>query len=798
MSMVQQFAFAWRRLARRPVSAAGIVLTLTLGIGIAVGMFSVLYHVVLQALPYPDGGRVVVIHSTNPETGVVRGQLTPVEAVEGLETVAGFEHTAYFLWHAFTYVGDGAPRNITSLHVSGDYFAVFGLPAALGRTLTPADVANRRDVIVLSHAAWMSLTGGDPDVIGATIDFRGARPEVVGVLPEAFAHPAPGQMIFTPINAAALAQDATVYRNARYMHAVGRISRDAAPDRAYEGLLARQAGVRDAHSLPDQGWRLTFTRLIDDTVGNVRSTLYALFAVAALVLLIACANTASLVSIRLEQRSSELAVRRALGASRGRIVADVALELAILASLAAAGGVLLAHAMIGVLTPLASGNLPRASAIAVDGAALGFAAAAALASVLLSGTAPLVRALRTGPVENLRGGTSREVRGGVRIAWPPVVGIGLSTLALVAALALVASLLRLSSVDPGFRTEGITALQLFRSDSAEVPRFVAQAREALEAVPGVREVAAVSSAPLSVVGRFAVDVVIQGRDQVEPIQANSRGATAGYHRFMGTPIVRGRDILDADLDGGPGLVVINETFARQVFGAEDPIGQVLMLPFGHGVRIPAEVVGVAADTRNAGLRVPTEPELVVPLSQFPTAGVTLLIDAAVAPPGWTRTLQDAVRSIDPDQAFFRSFTMQAELDKQLGDARFFATATGWFAVFALLLGAAGINAVVAAMQRRRAREIGLRMVLGASPREAARLVIGNALQIVALGVGLGALVALPAMNWLQGQLFGISTAAMGALFVATAGVLLAAGLLAAGWPAWRASRVAPMHALRYE
>lgn len=798
MRLLQEALWTLRRLARRPMSAAGIILTLALGIGISVGMFSVLYGVVLQALPYPDGNDIVIVHSANPETGVARGQLTPAEAIEGLASVSGFAHAAYYHWGAYTYTADGAARNITSLHVSADYFRVFGVNAVLGRTLNDSDVAERREVIVLSHAAWMNLTGGDPQAIGNSITFKDAQFELVGVMPEEFAHPGSGQVIYRPIDTAALSQNVMAYPHARYINGIGRLAAGVPGELALDGLARHLAAVNETHGLPDRGWRLVHTRLVDDTIGQVRKIVFALFAVSLFVLLISCANTASLVSLRLQHRHAELAVRRALGASTSRVLADVGLELGALGAMAAVTGMMLAHALIGGLQPLAIGSLPRAANIGLDGTALIFAMLVTVLSVLLSGALPIWRALRAGPAANLGAGAARDIKGGAQIAWLPVAGVGLSTLALVMALTLVTSLVRLGSVDPGYRVERITGLQLFRPNNDEVPQFVAQATEALEAVPGVRKVAAVSAAPLSLVGSLNVDVAVRGRELTEPLQAIARRATPGYHQFIGTPLLHGRDISETDAAGAPGVVVINETLARRVFGTANPLGATLLLPLGSGERVPVEVVGIVADVRNAGLRAPPEPELVVPLAQLPWAGVTLLVDAAIEPANWVRTLQEVIWAIDGEQAIFRSFTFESEIESQLREAKFFATATGWFAVFALLLGAAGVNAVIAAMQRKRRREIGLRMALGAAPGHAARLVLGSAAKIVALGLFIGGALAYPGFGWLQRQLFGLGPEAFWSLLGLTAAVLLAAGLAAACWPAWRAARVAPMEVLRHE
>lgn len=799
MIMIQELVWAARRILRRPMSAVGIVTTLTLGIGVSVGMFSVLYGVVLKSLPYPHGDRVAVIHSQNLERDVARGSLTPIEALEGLAVTPGLERAAAYYWGGYTFLGDDRPRELSALFVTADYFSVFGTAAAMGRTLDAADVEGFRDVVVLNHGAWMELTGGDPDVVGRSLRFAEGDAdvsyEVVGVMPPSFQHPVGRSVIFRPIAQPNLQANQGAWLYARFISALGRLAPDATPALVEQALDARLLAVNEAHGVLDRGWRAGVVTLLDDMVGDVRNTLFALFAVTLLVLLIACANTASLVSIRLDQRSAELAVRRVLGASGPRVTLDVAMELCLLVAAATGAGLLLAYGMIEFLKPLAADSLPRAGEIMLDGRVMAFAAIAAVISVFLSGAMPMWRAARVRPAEGLRGAGGREVRGSRLVAPLPVLGVGLSTIALVTALALTMSLVRLGGVDPGFRTEGITALQLWRG---EVPQFVERVSGELLAIPGVRGVNAVSAAPLSAMGSFSTDVAVRGRDEIEPTQASLRRAMPELHRFLGIPMVRGRDISPLDTAGAPNVVVINETLARRVFGDADPVGEVLLLPLGDGPRIPFEIVGVSADTKNAGLRVPTEPEMMVAINQTPWAGVTLLVDSAVTPPGWIETLQQAVWAVDPQQALSRSYFLEDDLAAQLAEARFFAAATGWFAVFALLLGAAGVNAVVAAMQRRRTREIGLRLALGAAPAQAARLVVGNAARIMGIGLSLGLIVAVPAMGWLQGQLFGVSAATLWGLFTLTVVVLLAAGFAAAAWPAWRASRVAPMEALRYE
>jgi putative ABC transport system permease protein len=796
MNLPQELAWALRRVARRPASAAGIVITLTLGIAISVGMFSVLNGVVLRALPYPDAERIAVLHGENVEQNVPRASLTAAEAAEIVAGVPGFEHTAVYAWGGLVF--ESEPRRpVTTMFVSSNFFSVFGVPPLLGRTFVEADFTEQRPVIVLTHAAWIDLTGGDPAAIGRALPFENGALEVIGVLPASFAYLRQARA-YRPLPPATLNPRNSWYLTSRYLPAVARLADGVSSTVADQGLAARLAALRAEHGLADQGWRLRHMPLIDDVVGNVREVLYALFAVALLVLLIACATAACLVSIRLDQRQAELAVRRTLGATHARVAFEVTIELASLATLAAVGGVLLANLIVELVRPLAAGSLPRTDAIAIDGATLLFGAGAAIGSIVLAGIAPLVRALHRTPLHGLRIGASREVHGGRRTALLPAVGVGLAATATVLALALAMSLMRLGQVEPGFRTENIAAFQVFQNDAMpETPQFVERALPELRAAPGVRDAVAVSATPSYVVGSVDADVEVPGSDSREPLKGRMLSASPRYHDFLRIPIVKGRGIEDRDTAVAPAAVVVNEALARRAFGGADPIGRELVITV-IGERKSYEVVGVAADTRNAGLRAPTEPELVVSVFQQPFQAITLLVDFDPTIAGSMRTLEQAVERARPLRPTNRSFLLSDDIEAQLRQPRFFAAATGWFAALALALGAAGVNAVVAALQRRRTREIGLRLALGAAPRNAAALIVGNALRMIALGLAIGALLGAPALRWLEGALFGVGAGAYWGLFGVTALVLILAGLLAAGWPAWRAARTAPIEALRYE
>ena len=540
--------------------------------------------------------------------------------------------------------------------------------------------------------------------------------------------------------------------------------------------------------------RFAYVGLLDELVGGMRTVLFGLFAVSMLVLLIACSTAASLVAIRFGQRGAELGLHRALGASNVRIATDLARELVLLAAAASAGGVLVAHAVLAALRPLASETLPRTEGIAIDAATLWFAAAAAAATVLLTGAASL-SALRNDPGRRLRPGARQLVEGGRKPAVLPIAAVGMASVALAAALALSVSLAELRNVPTGFRTQSVVALSLafFERPPAEMYQRLDRVLERIRGVPGVADAAAAPGAPTSL-GLLRAGA--RARSDGERINAVFQPATESYHRLLGIAIRHGRDITAADVEGTQRVAVVNETLARTMFGDADPLGQTLVLVTGTD---PVVIVGVAADRSNAGLRAPTDPEVVAPLHQWGSPPSTLLVRwENEPPPTWRTLLREVVNEADPGQLVIGGFTLTDELNAQTRALRLFAFATNAFAAFALLLCAFGINAVIAAMQQRRAREIGLRMALGATPRQASALVLATAARIVAPGAMVAALLAVPLFRWLRPQLFAVEGTSLMLLFAVAVLVSAAAALTAALLPARRAARIAPMEALRYE
>ena len=788
---MHEWARAIRRLRRRPASAAAIITTVALGIGISAGMFSVLHGVVLRALPYPDADRLVRIYSEVPSRGPARGGLTRAE-VEGLRDLPGFERTAYYVNEPpYVFTGGDLARRVGVVRVSADYFPLFGVPAAFGRPFVSADFEQPRPVIVLSHDAWMDLTGGDPSAVGRTLRFAEATVEVVGVLPPSFKEGTGDAFVYLPFLASDL--DAPRFRfGRREIVAIGRLAAGTTRATALGALATRMAAVDSEGRTSDV--RFAFVGLLDELVAGVRAMLSGLFTDSLLVMLIACSTEASLVAIRFGQRGAELGLHRALGASNLRIATDLARELVLLAAAACVGGVLIANVVLAALRPLVADTLPRAEGIAIDATTLVFAVVAAAATVLLTGAASL-SALRHDPGRRLRPGARQLVEGGRKPALFPMIAVGMASVALAAALALSVSLAQLRSVQVGYRTQNVVALSLAIGSRppAEMYQDLDRVLERLNAVPGVVDAAAAFGAPTSLVlpragARF--------RPDGERTNVVFQVAMEDYHRLLGIAIRAGRDLMATDVEGTQRVAVVNETLARTMFGDTDPLGQQLILVTGTE---PVVIVGVSADRNNAGLRAPPDPEIIVPLRQWSSPPSTLLVRwENEPPPTWRRLLGDVVNDTDPQQLVVAGGTLTDELNEQTRALRLFAFATNAFAALALLLCGFGINAVVAAMQQRRAREIGLRMALGATPRQASALVLATAARIAALGLVVAALLAVPIFRWLRPQFFDVSEPSLWLLFAVAVLVSAAAALLAALSPARRAARIAPMEALRYE
>lgn len=786
-----------RRLLASPGYSVGVLVTLTLGLALSVGMYTVLNGVILKGLPYPESERIVEIGGTNARENESDGALTAAEAF-ALADAAAFEHAGWSLWGGATVLEAERPREITTNYVSAGFFPALGMPAQLGRWLDAEDMGPNSRAVVLSDLEWQRLTDRDPDVIGKELKLASETVTVVGVMPPEFAYPSRVVGLWRAVDTEWYTRDPDAFVNARYLIAVGRLTAGVDAGRATLALDALSARLRDTYGLADDGWRMRTTGLLDVTAGDVRGVLASVFVVSLVVLAIACANAAGLLAARLAARERELAIVQALGATSGRVWRGVLFELLLLAAFASLAALFLLFLGLEAFRATADGILPRADDVSVDPTVLAFAVLLALLCPLLVAV-PFGLRLKKRMAGNLQVG-GRRTDGTPRSALHalPVMGLSLATAALIAGAAVLLSLGQLRKVDPGFHPRDLYAVQVFHQGGPdEWRRFVREVLARMSAEPDVDEVALTTISPLAPGGKYSVNVQVPGHDQPEAWQAVVQRVSPGYLNVIGQPLVLGRDLLPTDDETALKVATVSETFARRVFGSIDVVDRTVALPLGEGPRVQFRIVGVTADIRNAAIRRPGEPEILVPFMQSPWVGITFLARAPQAGDDLLTRLQEAVWAVDPEEAITRASIVQEDLEAQLAQTIFFTRVLGGFALLALTLAAFGTYSVIAFLQRRQTREIGVRLALGAEPLDVARgVLMHGATLAVAAGIA-GSLAAIAVLRLLGSQLFGVGAASPVLYVLGVGGVVLAA-LLASVAPAWRAARVQPMAALRYE
>lgn len=789
---------ATRKLMNSPGFTLAMLLMLGLGVALSVTMFSVVRNVLLAGLPFPEGDRIVVVEAASAANAIENGDLTGAEAAQLAQPDGPFEHFGYYNWGGLTVYDGERPREFTIALVGGGFFPSLGLQPQLGRWFAEADFADGVDSVVLSHAEWQRLLGGAPDAVGKIIETSDGRMRVIGVMPEAFAIPSDTVGAWRPIATSRMQSAEPWFWNARFFNAVARLEPGRSVNETNQRLAAAMGAVRSQYSQPASDWRFATRGLLDVIVGDIRGVLWGAFGIALLVLLIGCANVAIAVDARQLARRHEQALAQALGASRLRVYAGLLVEIGLLASVAVGLGVALAMFGIEALRELARDSLPRVDAIALQGDAVFFACGLALLVPFIAAGAGSLR-LRSHAAQAIRGGGKGVVAGTqTKRRVLPALGVALSTVSLVAASALVLTLLRLQQVDPGFRTDNVHAMQLFVDGGPKEWRATSTAMlEKLAALPGVQSVAVTSAAPLSQIGSFSIDMQVPGRERPEPFQIGLRRVSPGYLDTLGIPVIAGRGIADSDGEGSAAVAVINRELARRVFGDVSPLDRIVMLPLGQGERAPYRVVGVMENVRNDGLRTAPEPELLISHARAPWLGMTFVLRTAQALPGIEQQMADVLLQVAPLEAVTRQFTLAGEIDAQLATARFFSRTVGAFALAALLLAAIGVYAVAALQQQQRMAEFGLRLAVGARPASLVMQVLRNSLGSAVFGIAAGLAGGWAVLTLIEAQLVDADTQRLASL--GSGGVLIAsAALMAALLPALRAARTDPISSLRHD
>jgi predicted permease len=792
-----------RALRASPAFALAAVLTLALGMGATTAIFSVVEQVLLRPLPFHDPGRLVVIRQQPPSGGHVLEWSHPDYADLRAQT-RSFEDLAVVPYTVARLVWGGSdPAPARAAMVSANLFPLLGVKPALGRAFLPEEDRRAAEkVVLLGDGVWRTRFGGDPAVVGRVVTLNAQGYRVVGVLPAGFEYPA-GSDVWVSVVAAV--DSFAEARQVGFLDVIGRLRPGVTPAAATADAQAALDRLVKLYRPPNLSATVTLTPLADDLLGETRPALLVLLAAAALVLLIACANVANLLLARGASRRSEIELRAALGASRGRLVRQLLAESLILAAAGAALGVGVGLAGLDGLMALVPPDLPRIAGAGLDPRVLVFAAGLTLVCAAVFGLLPALRV--SGPAAGGTPGSAgpRVVSGAGRLARGLVVGqIALAALVLVGAGLLIRSLTRLQEVDLGFDRERTLSVELFLpetpyGDPARAQAFYDELIARAEALPGVTRAGGVLVRPLQGPDGFDYPFTIEGRaaeEQATYPLLNYEGVTPGYLAASGIPLLAGRAFTADDDAGAPGVVIVSRSLARRFWPGEDVVGKRIKWGAPTSEAPWLTIVGIAGDARYRGLREPTL-DVYVPYRQSPWGLNHLVVRSAGDPAALAAALSREARAIDPAAQTLDAATARDLVDGALRRPRFNALLLGLFAATALALAAVGIYGVTSYAAARRTREMGIRMALGAAPRDVRRLMIGQALGAGVAGIAIGLAAALAATRALQGMLFEVRPA--DPLTFAVVPLFLALVAALAGWvPARRAAALAPTAALRAE
>lgn len=802
--MLQDLELAARQFRKSPAFTALASLTLALGIGGTTAIFSALYAVVLRPLPFPDSDRLIDVATAwqGGAGAISTGNFALIQReARAFSAVAARESATYNLTE------NGEPERILGARVSHQYFEVLGLAPSVGRVFDAAeDAPGHERVVVLSQRLWSRRYGSDRELVGKQIRLSGVVHDVIGVMPKAFELPGADVEVWTPI---AFSPKHRENFDAHYLTVIGRLRPGVTKPQLDDDARALAAAMVRAAPRDNEGRALLATPILERIVGDTRQRLLLLLGAVALVLLIACTNVAGLLLARGASRAREISVRAALGATRSRIVRQLLTEALLLSGIGAAAGLLVAFAFLRFFVAQAPAGVPRLAEASLDATAFVVAIAAALLATVIAGLAPALRASRTNAAEAL-GAT----RGAVGVVRDPLrqgfiaAEVALALMLLMGAGLLVRSGRNLDRVSPGFDAEGVLSARL-ALPAASYPgeerpaRAFGQMVERLKSAPGVADAAASSRPPL--IGDVTYGLLPEGWPNEPKSRINSRLqlVTPGYLDMMRIPLRQGRSLTSDDRGGQTRVAIVNETLARRAWPGQNPIGKRFACCEGSDAE-PSwkEVVGVVADTRARGLGAADATELYIPIDQSPARGfdaigrsVTLLARSKDGrPETLVSAIRAAVRDEDPSLPLYDVALMTTRLRSSTAAAGFNAMLLGTLSGVGLLLAAVGLYGVIAYLVSLRTREIGVRMALGARPRDVMALVMGQGLRSVLLGLGLGTFGCFAQAQAFERLLFGISGRDP-ATFAVVAALLVAIALVASALPARRAARIEPIAAL---
>jgi putative ABC transport system permease protein len=803
-TLAQDLRYALRTMRKTPGFSLIAILTLALGIGASTSIFSVVDAVLLRPLPYHAPDAIVRVWEHDRLRGTDREGFSAPDYFDLLDQQRAFSALAALRSSDMTLTGRNAePERVSVASVTHTFFDVLGRLPALGRTFTAdEDRPNGPLVAVLSHEFWTARLGADPSVAGTSITIDGQPYEIVGVMSPGLPMPRPITAVWVPLRAG----PRTSSRGVHNLGVVARLKPEATMDQAQQDVAAVARRLEERYTGDNKGRGMHLVALREAVSGEVRPALLVLLGAVLAVLLITCANIANLLLARAVERSREVAVRTALGAGRARLVRQFLTESVLLALVAGALGVALAHVGLRALLQLAPDTLPRIHEIGIDPRVLAFTIVVSLATGILFGLVPSLQTFRVDLQHSLKDGSRTATGAGQRFQRVLVVAeLALSVMLVIGATLLARSFWNLQNVDPGFRAENVLKLeyqlpaakypQSFRTfpDWPEVLTFNRQTLDRISALPGASSTALAASPPLD--EGWTTRYQIAGRPPVpegEQDEVRIRIVSPGYFRTVGIPLLRGRGLEDRDRHGASQVTLINEAGVRRYFPNEDPIGRQIAV-LGR----PLEIVGVVGNERFMGLTEETPPALYPPIDQMPTTAVSLLVRTGADAERLVGSIRREISAMDPALALFRIETLDTVLSQAVAQPRFNMLLLGLFAVVALVMALVGVHGILSYAVSRRSQEIGLRVALGATPRHVLGLILAQGAGLAAIGLALGVAGAFALTRALATMLFGISLTDP-ATFAGVPLVLGLVAIVASYLPARRALRVDPIDALRNE
>ncbi|HEY3767564.1 MAG TPA: ABC transporter permease [Candidatus Angelobacter sp.] len=817
-TLLQDLRYGLRMLRKSPAFTVIALLTLALGIGANTAIFSIVNAVLLKPLPFADSDRLMFMTSAlELQPGVQRPfSVSYPDFFDWRTQAKSFSGMASSHGDSFTLTGLEQPLHVTAATVSGEFFSVLGAQPFLGRGFTREEEKPGTRVVVLSHELWQSAFHGDRSIVGHAITMDKQSYTVVGVMPAGFAFPldrdpprlwrtfAPEAETIDPKEPAG-----TTERGAHYLQVVARLKPDVTIGQAREemNLIARALAVQ----YPDTNKKFSSVQVITELehlVGNTRPQLILLLVFVGVVLLIASLNVANLLLVRASKRGREIAVRAALGAKQIRVIRQMLTESLVLAIGGAILAIPIALWALNLFIKLNAENLPRLHSAELDSTVLGFTAIIAVITSIVFGLVPALRASKPNLTEFLKdrrggaGGTSHQrLRSGL-IVVETTFGLAL----LVVAGLLLRSFHRLMEVDPGLNPRNVLTLtfdlpEKKYSEQQQVD-FYRQLLARAQALPGVVSAAAVTPLPLSG-GNAMITFSIDGHPvpKSEEPSADIKVVSSGYFHALEIPFVTGRDFTDHDDSKSPGVVIVNQSFAQKYFPNENAVGKrITPGATNHGEPQPREIVGIVGNVKSRKLDSDIVPEYYIPSAQLNFGSMTVCLRTSVDPHSLTSSVRSIVTSMDPDLPLYDIKTIEEYLAVSVATPRFHAMLLEAFAALALLLTGIGLYGVIAYAVAQRTHEIGIRITLGASRADVVRMVLKSGLRLTAIGVSAGVVLALVAGRYISSVsslLFGVKPTDI-VTFAAVIVIVTLVSLLACYIPAYRASRVDPMIAMRYE